>query len=239
MRSTVQFAFRGVAVALCLLVASAAQAGFLGASATLDELSSPGMSIGVSGYTFTDFQLTNSAAAGNKDIAPEDLSVTAIAKPNNKIDLLFQFPGVWSEGEFTELVLEFTAIAADGTKFMNHGLSFGPSFIGDESGNPYALINESVTPTDPSSTQAPYTLAVFKDPAISQLTDSQTIVTPSSSLSITKDIQISGGNADGTTRVLLTDFRQTFMPVVPEPSSIGLILAGMGVAVVAAARRRG
>ncbi|MCA9238214.1 MAG: PEP-CTERM sorting domain-containing protein [Planctomycetales bacterium] len=240
MRRTTKYAFRGTIAALCLLIVPAAQAGFLGAGATLDQLSTPGMSIGVSGYTFTDFKLTNSSAANNKDIAPESLSVTAVAQPNNKVDLLFQFPGVWTEGEFTELVLEFTALAPDGSAFMNHGLSFGPSFLFDTTGNPYALINETVMPMDPNSTQAPYTLAVYADPAVSQLMDSKDIVTPANKLRISKDFQVYGGAPNGEpTRVLLTDFRQTFMgtPVVPEPSTVALIATGLGMAVVARRRR--
>lgn len=240
MKSIAHFAFRGVAATLCLLIASAAQAAFLGASATLDQLSSPGMSIGIDGYTFSEFQLTNSAAANNKDINPAELSVTAIKTPAGKIDLLFQFPGVWSQGEFTEMVLEFTATAASGAKFMSHGLSFGPSFLFDTSGDPYALVAETVMPMDPASTQAPYTLAVYADPLVSQLMDGKDIVTPANKLRISKDIQISGGNIDinGEARTLLTDFRQTFMPVIPEPGSIGLLLVGLGGTAVVGYRRR-
>ncbi|MAT69204.1 MAG: hypothetical protein CMJ58_06725 [Planctomycetaceae bacterium] len=240
MKSTAQFALRGLAVTLCLLIASAAQAGFLGASATLDQLSSPGMSIGASGYTFTDFSLTNSAVPSNKDIDPEDMSVSVVPKGPGKVDLLFQFQGVWTEGDFTELVLDFTAWAPDGQAIMSHGLSFGPSFIGDLSGSPYATINETVMPMDPNSTQAPYTLVVFRDPQITQLIDSQQVVTPANKLVISKDFQVYGGDSEEPTRVILTDFRQSFMTVVPEPNTVVLLLTGVtGLGLTAALRRRG
>ncbi|MBX3432358.1 MAG: PEP-CTERM sorting domain-containing protein [Pirellulales bacterium] len=229
---------RTLFAAICLLtIPGVASAAFLGASATIDQLT-PGMSIGVNGYTFTDFKLTPTASVNHTPIPPENFSVTAIALPNDKVELKFQFPGVWKEGEFSEFVLDFTALAPQGYAFMEHGLSFGPVLFGDLSGNPYATIVEKVVPMDPNSTQAPYTLGVFSDPGFTQLVDSKPIVTPANKLQISKDIQIYGGNGDGPTRVVLTDFSQTFMGVVPEPTTIGLAMIGL-IAVTAVRRNRG
>ena len=226
-------------VATCLLMASgAAQAAFLGASATIDQLT-PGMSIGVNGYTFTDFKLTPSASVMHQPIPPANFSVTASALPNNKVELKFQFPGVWKQNEFSEFVLEFTALAPTGSAFMSHGLQFGPSLLGDLSGDPYATIAETVVPMDPNSTQAPYTLGVFADPSFTHLVDTKPINTPANKLRISKDIQVYGGDATGQTRVILTDFNQTFMgtPIVPEPATTGLALTGLALAAVARRRR--
>ena len=235
------------ALALALLVGLTAttvsQAGLITTSSTLDQLMlDPNSGVGVNGFEFTGFRLTPSASPNsNKPIAPENLSVTAIPVAGDKVELLFQFPGVWNQQDFAEMVLAFEALAPDGYAFTQQSLSFGPGFLGDASGNPYALINETVMPTDPNSTQSPFNLLVYSDPdpTHDQLMDSQDIVTPSVSLDISKDIQISGGSSQDWTLVALTDFSQTFMVerIVPEPGSMMLVLAG-GVAIVFGRRRK-
>ena len=237
MRSHTNTVRRLLIVAACLVVPGIARAAFLGASATIDQLT-PGMTIGVNGFTFGDFALIPSASINHQPIPPSSFSVTAVPLPNNKVQLAFQFPGVWTQGQFSEFILKFTALAPTGQAFMQHDLMFGPSLLGDLSGGAYATIAETVMPSDPNSTQGPYTLGVYKDSTFQQLFDTKQIVTPANKLVISKDIQVYGGSSTGQTRVILTDFSQTFMtaPPVPEPATVGLAILGM--AVVAATRRR-